>query len=235
MVKSMLLRLFGFLLMSQLCGCAGTLSEGEFVIHASARPATFDITQFRYQATAVLPAVTSTAQQGYAPELALALDRAIKHSSQAIRYIPPHVTISLLNQYDLAESYSQTINNYRNAGILNKAALQQMGKALNADYVFVPVLAGFSQQIDSRVSQLITLIRTHSTQVNLALQLWNTHSGELIWQASGQATLANETIGAAPVAFVDVAHGLWSGILEDFFEGRTNSRYSPIGASVDLH
>lgn len=231
----MLLRLFALLLISQLCGCAGTLSEGEFVIHATARPTTFDISQFRDQRTAVLPGVTSTAQQGYAPELTLALDRAIENSSHTIRYIPPHVTISLLNQYDLAEPYIQTINNYRNAGILNKTALQAMGKALNADYVLIPVLAGFSQQIESRVSQLITLIRTHSTQVNLALQLWNTRSGELVWQAAGQATWANETIGATPVAFVDVAHGLWSGILEDFFEGRTSSRYSPLGESVGLH
>jgi hypothetical protein len=235
----MLLKLFGSLLISQLCGCAGQLFEGEFVIYATALPTTFEISQFRDQTTAVLSSVTPTAQIGYAPEVTLALDRAIKDSSQAVRYVPPHVTVSLLNQYNLAEPYSQMISNFRNGSVLNKVTLQAIGEALNADYLLLPVLAGFSQQTIERVSHSIlisiTLLRTYSTQVNLTLQLWNTRSGELVWQASGQAMLANERVGTIPVAFADAVYGLWSGMLEDLFAGRTSSRYSPTADFIGLH
>jgi len=239
MIKSICLKLSGLLLISLLFGCVGPLSEGEFVIHATARPTTFEIPQFREKTTAVLSSATPTAQIGYAPEVTLALDRAIRNSSQTIRYIPPHVTISLLNQFDLAEPYSQMISGYRNGNILNKATLQAIGKALNADYVLLPILAGSSQQTIGRVSQSflisINLLRTYSTQINLSLQLWDARNGELIWQASGQAMLANERIGAVPVALADAAEGLWLGMLEDLFEGRTNSRYSPTADLVGLH
>ncbi|MGY6276899.1 hypothetical protein [Methylomonas sp. MgM2] len=231
----MLVRFIVLLLISQLCACVGPLAVGEFVIHATAHPATFEIARFRDQTTAVLPSVTPTAQIGYAPDVALALDRAIKDSSRALRYIPPHVSISLLNRYNLTESYSQMINGYRNVGILNKAALKAIAEALNADYVLLPVLAGFSQQTNDRLSQAITLIRTYSTQVNLTLQLWDARSGELVWQASGQATLASENIAAIPVAFTDTVHSLCKGMLEDLFEGRMNSRYSPAADFVGLH
>lgn len=231
----MVLRLFGLLLISQLCGCVGPLAEGEFVIHATAHPPTFDIAIFRERKTAVLPPVVGAAQQGYAPELALALSRAITDASQAIRYVPPHVTLSLLNQYNLAELYTQMIDKYRNAGVLNKDALEVMGEALNADYVLLPVFAGFFQQTDDRLSQMITLVRTYSTQVHLALQLWNTRTGELVWQSSGQATLAKERISAMPVVLADVSHGLWLGMLEDLLAGRTSSRYAPTEELVGFH
>ena len=90
--------IFLLLLTILLPACAGHLHHGEVITLATVRPAMFDVEAFRKGPTAVLPAVTTAAQLGYAPEISLAMDTAIASSSLGINYISSQSVISVINR-----------------------------------------------------------------------------------------------------------------------------------------
>lgn len=230
-----LIKMCGLLMLTQLSACFGPFYEGEAVIQATALPSPLDAGALRNRTTAVLPVVASAAQQGYMTVLSLALDKALAATSRPIRHVSAHRAISILNGNELVERYTQMIDNYRQAGLLERNALQAIGEAFDADYVLLPALAGLQQDSNDRLGNALTLFRTYSTQLQLSLQLWDTRTGELLWQSAGQLALAKERFTWKPVAVSDVAENLWQGMLEDLLAGRTSSRYSPLEDLVGLH
>jgi hypothetical protein len=223
------------LLMTQLTACVGPFYGGESVIHATARPSLFDFEIFRNQPTAVFQTTAAVGQFGYAPVLSMALDSALHSASVPIKYIPSHIIISRLNNSSLSECYSELIVNFQKSGILDRKRLQIIAENLDVNYVLLPIFANFSQDVDDRlVLGGLSTIKTHTSRLSVSLQLWDARNGSLIWQSSGESTLAKEMIRNKPVALSDVAQKLWLGILEDLISGQTASRYSPVEDLVGI-
>lgn len=215
------------LLMTQLTACVNPYFGGESIILATPLPPQFDFEKFRNQQTAVFHTVTAVGQIGYAPELSITLDSALKSTSVPIKYIPSQTVISILNNKNLSERYSELIGNFQKSGILDRKHLASIAEALGVNYVLLPIFANFSQQMDDRLVLMgISTMKTHTSRLGLSLQLWDARDGSLVWQSAGESILTKETIAIKPASLSDTAQKLWAGILEDLISGQTTSRYS---------
>ena len=67
----------------------------------------------------------------------------------------------------------------------------------------------------------LRIFQTRVTFLRLTLQLWDTRTGEIIWESSGEATLAAEDVREARIPFDEIARRLWSRMLDDLFTGLT--------------
>jgi hypothetical protein len=84
--------------------------------------------------------------------------------------------------------------------------LKKVGNALNVRYVAQPRLLSFTETTYSRFSFLgLSLISTRETTVKIFLQVWDVSTGNIVWEGSGQATIAVEAMRAKPVTFEEVA------------------------------
>ncbi|MGZ4957823.1 MAG: hypothetical protein ACXV7J_01110 [Methylomonas sp.] len=217
------------LLTTLLTACVNPYFGGESVILATPRTPQFDFEKFSNQQTAVFHTVTAVGQFGYAPELSITLDSALNSTSVPIKYIPSQTVISILNNKNLSQRYSELIGNYQKSGILDREHLTDIAEALGVNYVFLPIFANFSQQMDDRLVLMgLSASKTHTSRLGLSLQLWDARDGSLVWQSSGESTLTKESIATKPASLSDTAQKLWVGILEDLISGQTVSRYSSL-------
>jgi hypothetical protein len=71
------------------------------------------------------------------------------------------------------------------------------------------------------------LLKTRLTTLRLWLQLWDTRTGQLLWESSGEATVAAQLLTQeASVSLEDIAQRLWSSIIQDdLLGGATRSRF----------
>jgi len=74
--------------------------------------------------------------------------------------------------------------------------------------------------MSGRLSVLgLRILQTRVTALRLTLQLWETRTGEIVWESSGEATLAGEDIRESRIPFDEIARRLWSHMLDDLFTG----------------
>jgi TolB-like protein len=128
--------------------------------------------------------------------------------------------LNRINREGLAGEYGGMLADYVRTGILNRPVLEKIGRALGVAYVFQPSLASFGQSVSSRFSFFgLRLLQTRVTTLRLTLQLWDARSGEIVWESSGEATLAGEDIREFRIPFDEIARRLWSHMLDDLFMG----------------
>lgn len=134
--------------------------------------------------------------------------------------VPPHEALSRINQEGLAAPYAAMVSDYLRSGILTRDVLNKVGLALNAPYVFQPSMAAFSQTMSSRFSFFgLRLFQTRVTQLRLSAQLWDTRTGEIVWEASGEATVGAEDVREFRLPFEEIAELLWRQILQELEAG----------------
>jgi hypothetical protein len=120
----------------------------------------------------------------------------------------------------LTREYADMVTACVRTGILNRVGLEKSGRALHATHVFQPILAWFSQSMSGRLSILgLRILQTRVTALRLTLQLWDTRTGVILWESSGEATLAGEDIRESRIPFDEIARRLWSHMLDDLFTG----------------
>ena len=52
--------------------------------------------------------------------------------------------------------------------------------------------------------------------MNISLELWDVETGNIVWEASGQATIAVEAMRVKPVSFQDVAEHASRSLVKKF-------------------
>jgi hypothetical protein len=112
------------------------------------------------------------------------------------------------------------VSDYTKSGMLNRLTLEKIGKTLNATYLFQPNLAAFSQSTAGRFSFFgLRLFQTRVTTMRVSVQLWDARTGDIVWEASGEATLAAEDVRELRIPFDEIARRLWAHMLEDLLIG----------------
>jgi len=72
-------------------------------------------------------------------------------------------------------------------------------------YIAQPRLLSYIERTSTRLSAFgLSLVSTRETTVKVSLQLWDTDTGKIVWEGSGQATIAVEALRAKPVSFEEV-------------------------------
>jgi len=125
--------------------------------------------------------------------------------------------LNRINSADLAGEYVSMIAGYNLTGILERKTLEKVGNVIEVKYIAQPRLSSFTERTSTRLIAFgLSLISTRETSVNISLQIWDTKTGSIVWEGSGQATIAVEAMRAKPVSFEDVAEVASRGLVKKF-------------------
>ena len=195
--------------------CAGPLKQIGSETSFTTKSASFDPFVLQREQVGVLNAVVGFGLEGYSQQVSRSLSSAVKEVYPLFQLIPAHETLSRINHEGLADEYASMVSDYLVSGILDRDALEEIGQALGARYVFQPGLAAFSQSMSGRFSAFgLRIFQTRVSVLRLSVQLWDTQTGEIVWEASGEATLAGEDVREVRISFEEIAGRLWQRMLK---------------------
>jgi hypothetical protein len=196
-------------------------------ITSTPRAQSLDVAAMASQPIAVAGVVAPPTLQGFSPSLSLALVAAIDEVRPPIQAIPPYRTLSLLNEKGLAGDYANLISGYSASGILDHQRLHDIGNALGSSYLMLPGLAEFNQTVLDKFEALgFKALRTRITTLRLWLQLWDTQTGQIVWESSGEITAVTQLLRAKRTVPLDhIAQKLWLQMIQQgLFGGKIKSQ-----------
>lgn len=186
----------------------------------------FDTKELAHVPVAVLAFVAPGNLQGLSPMLSLALSDALAKVTPPIRGIPTDDVLNRLTDQGLAAEYADLRAGFARNGILDRHRLRRIGLGLGAQYVLLPGVAQFDEEIlDKFEAAGIKLLRNRVTALRIWLQLWDVRNGHIVWESSGEVTVS--TVFLSPkqtVALEQIAKKLLTRMIQDgLLESKTES------------
>lgn len=164
---------------------------------------------FAGQSIAVLPTVGveyDPAQEVYRETLAGSLYTALVKYSGGLHVLSLDVLKSSINKSALWEDVKLMYGEYQETGVLRKDILQKIGQAAGARYVILPRLLRFQSETFDRATIVgIAFLRTRQSSVDIHAQIWDTSTGEAVWEGASEGTIASEVVRGRPASFMAVA------------------------------
>jgi hypothetical protein len=161
--------------------------------------------------------------------LSHALGDALAGAAPPIDGLRIHETLNRLNERGLAAEYADLVSGFGRSGILDRERLRRLGSALDNRYVLRPGLAALDQVLGDKFEALgFKVLKTRLTTLWLRLQLWDIQTGQMLWESSGEVTVAAQllTHDSAAVSREDIPEEAWPRMIqEDLLAGRTRSRF----------
>jgi hypothetical protein len=208
-------------------GCAPLYTRATHTT-STPRPPSFGVAELTHAPMATLGLLTPAGLQGVSPPLSHALTAALSEASPPISGMPSHETVNALNAQGLAAEYADLLSGFVRSGILERARLQRIGSALAARYVPLPGLAEYNQVLVDKFEAFgVKLVRNRVTTLRLWLQLWDTRTGQILWESAGETTVASEILRPERAVSLDeIAQKLWLRMIQDdLLGGSTRSRF----------
>jgi hypothetical protein len=197
-------------------GCAGPLKQwGDQVTMVKSPTVTWGEDDGKI---GVLNAVVNFGSEAYSASVARSLSDTLLSNGQKDKVVPVADTLSGINRNGLAGDHAAMMAEYTRTGILNKLILNDIGQAVNARYIILPSMAMFTQTTSGRMSVPILGIRLFQTRISyirLSAQVWDTMTGDMVCDASGEATMAIEDVREQRVTLEEVAGRLWRRMLDE--------------------
>jgi hypothetical protein len=192
------------------------------------KPASFNTSALVRRPVVVLAFVTPGNLQGFSPTLSHALSGALAEVTPPIREIPTTETLNRLTDKGLAAEYGDLRAGFARNGMLDRQRLRRIGLGLGSQYVLLPGLAQFGEEIlDKFEAGGVKLLRNRVTTLRLWLQLWDSQSGHIVWESSGEVTTV--TVFLSPkqtVALEQIAKKLLVRMIQDgLLESKTESQF----------
>lgn len=134
-----------------------------------------------------------------------------------IREIPTRETLNRLTDKGLATEYADMRAGFVRNGMLDRQQLRRLGSGLGSHYVLLPGLAQFGEEtLDKFEAAGIKLVRNRVTTLRLWLQLWDTQTGHMVWESSGEGTTASVFLSPAQtVTLEQIARKLLVRMIQD--------------------
>ncbi len=111
-------------------------------------------------------------------------------------------TISEINEAGMHREYSEMFRYYDDTGILPAPALRPIGELTGRRYVAMLKMASYSNNSSRRFSFFgVRIVQTKSANLRLFLQIWDTETGAISWEANQELNLAFETMAENSVTF----------------------------------
>lgn len=202
-----------------LVGCAGPLTQWQASTSLVSKASSFAPSALEHERVAVFNAEVSLTWEGFSHQVSRSLGAALEQRKRPIKVLPPYETLSLINEAGLAVEYQDMVSGYSRTGILHRPVLEKIGRSLDANYVFQPTLVMFSQSSSGRLSFFgLRLSQTRISILRLTMQLWDTRTGKILWESTGEATLADEDVRESRIPFEEIARHLWERMLDDLWK-----------------
>jgi hypothetical protein len=164
---------------------------------------------FKGQSVAILPPLSieyQPSQEIYRETLAGLLYKAMKEYPESPTIIAMDAVQGAVNKSELWNDILQMYTDYHDSAVLRKDVLSKLGQAVNARYVLLPKLLSYQQEVFDRATFLgISFLRTRLSLVSIQAQIWDTATGEVVWQGVGEGTDASEVVRGRPASFASVA------------------------------
>ena len=211
-------------------GCSTPLHVSNEHTTSGPRSPSLDIALLACQPVATLGVVAPGGIQGLGPTVSHALTTSLSKASPPIRAMPTAEVLNRLTDQGLAGEYAELLASYSRSGIPDRARLQQIGAALGSRYVLQPGLAEFTQAIVDKFEFAgLKIVRTRVLSLRLWLQLWDTQTGHILSESTGETTLATPVVSLDSTVSLDAtAQKLWSRMIKkDLLEGANESWRCP--------
>jgi hypothetical protein len=185
------------------------------------KPTSFNLSDLARMPVAVLAFMAPGNLQGLSPTLSHALSGALDEVTPPIREIPTDETLNRLTDTELATEYAELRAGFARNGILDRKRLRRIGLGLGLRYVLLPGVAQFDAEIlDKFEAAGVKLLRNRVTTLRLWLQLWDSQTGHIVWESSGEVTTATvflnpkQTVSLAQTAKKLLVRMIQDGLLE---------------------
>jgi hypothetical protein len=191
------------------------------------KPASFETADLARMPVVVLAFMAPGNLQGLSPTLSHALGGALAEVRPPIREISTDETLNQLADKGLASEYADMRAGFARNGMLDRQRLRRIGLELGSRYVLLPGVAEFNEEIlDKYEAAGLKLLRNRVTTLRLWLQLWDSQTGHIVWESSGEATAA--TVFLSPkqtVALEQITKKLLVRMLQDgLIESKTETQ-----------
>jgi hypothetical protein len=199
-----------------LAGCSTPFHLSDEHVTSGPQSPSLDIAALACAPVATLGVTAPGALQGLSLTVSHALSTALTQASPPIRAIPMPEALNRLTDQGLAGEYAELVASYGRGGIPDRARLERIGAALGSRYVLQPGLAEFSQTVlDKFEFSGLKIVRTRVSTLRLWLQLWDTRTGHLLSESTGEVTVATPVLATeSTVSLDDIAQGLWSRMIK---------------------
>jgi hypothetical protein len=216
----------GMLLCVLTTGCAGPLYDWK--AH-SRSPVNLSLSVLVGECVAVLPAQVAMSHIGYRQVINSALDRTLVKVFPEAKFLSINDVTNGINAQGQVELYGELLSAYASHGILERTRLERLGAALGARYVFLPTLTSHTEEMENRWAFFgVRLVQTRIGVIRMALQLWDTKTGMLMWSSISEATLSSEVIRQSRIRLDHSAEIVWTAMLLDLRDNRKESTYTPL-------
>jgi len=195
-------------------------------VTSTPRPKFFDLADLTREPVATLGPITPAGFNGFSPFLSRALIAGISEISSSIQGIPAHETVNMINGRGLSLEYGELISGFVRSGILERERLQRLGWAVGSRYVLLPGLADFNQILVDRFEFAgLKIVRNRVITLRLWLQLWDTHTGQIVWESTGEISVARDLFFPQRILPLDeIGQKLWQRMLEDNLVEKNESK-----------
>jgi hypothetical protein len=121
-----------------------------------------------------------------------------------------------LNEKGLCQNHAEMRKFYKENGMFRKSDLEFLAKEIGADYLILPCLLNIDRWSQGRLSVMgIKFLNTQIVSGQLGLEIWDARSGEKVFSANTDVTLANERIKEEPIAMEEAFESAWMGIMKE--------------------
>ena len=210
--------------------CSAPFHMSDTHVTSTPRAPSIDIAVLVCAPVATLGLIAPAGIQGLSPTVSHALTTALLETSPPILAVPMPETLNRLTDQGLAGEYADMLSGFSRNGILGRERLQRIGTALRSRYVLQPGLAEFSQVMaDTFEFSGWKLVRTRTLILRLWLQIWDTQTGHILWESTGEVTVATPVVRPeSTVSLDEIAQKLWSRIIkDDLLGGKSGSWRCP--------
>ena len=204
-------------------GCSTPFHLSDAYITSTPRSGGLDAAVLTCEPVATLDPVAPSSIQGLGPTVSYALTIALWQASPPIRAVPMPEMVNRVTDQGLAAEYADMLMNPTRGRLLQRERLRRIGVALGSRYVLQPGLAEFSQTLLDKLDVSgLQLIRTRMSALRLWLQLWDTETGHLLWESTGEVTVLEPVLRQDITVSLDsIARALWSRMINDDLLGAT--------------
>jgi hypothetical protein len=210
-----------------LTACGSPLYVWDTHTSSTPRARGLELAEVGRRPVAVLPVVAPGALQGFSASLSHALVRTLPELSPPLVALATPDVVNAVNARGLAGEYADLLSGFGRSGVLERERLGRLGAALDCRYALLPGITAFDHSILDRFELVgVKIVRTRVLVLRLWLQLWDTGTGQLVWESAGEAVVASDLANIGRIIAVDeVAQKIWKRMLEDgLLAGKLSSR-----------
>lgn len=163
-----------------LAGCAAHIHSGMGVTFVAPDGVRID-------SLAILPVTTGTGLGGYRHMTDDSLYAAITRERPGIAVIAPETTLRTLNESGLTDRYAQMMVAYEKAGVVDPAALREIGQALGVRHL-LQVRVAYTEQTGVSAGAASGVSEVDRQRLEMHAHLLDTARLAVVWEAAGGAS-----------------------------------------------